>query len=152
MNKGWLAAVGAMLTLWVIVLGAPWFGSRIAASRIPDPDSAEMRAEVARVAGLAAREDFPKGANCAVKVLRVEAATTWAWAHCVGWQSSNDGYLEAGWSSPIRVDGQVVVRPEDGANNGSSVKEMMPWDLRHLVLRNPGKAQPAEPQLPAKPG
>lgn len=151
MRKVSLAAVVAVLVVATMVLTAPRWGSRIGSWRVPDQTSAEMQAEATRVAGLAAQQGRPKNANCAVKVLRVEAATTWAWASCRGWQASDDGWGEAGWSAPIRVDGQVIVLPEDGANYPRSIAKMMPWDLRHLVLRRPAAAQPAEPELPAKP-
>ncbi|MEL4356696.1 MULTISPECIES: hypothetical protein [unclassified Luteococcus] len=151
MRKLLLGAVVVGLLAALAGVLSPWLGTRITSARIPDPDSAELRAESARVAQLASQQQHPTGSQCAAKVLRVEAAITWAWVTYRGWQSSNDGWVEAGWSAPVRVDGLRVEVPADGSDYPRSVKKLMPWDLARLALRNPEGARPAEPTLPPRP-
>jgi hypothetical protein len=108
-----------------------------------------VAAEEARVAALLERHESEswggRSGTCSVRVLGMEGATTFAWAHCTFPTAESP---DAGVSTAYRIDGDEVRGPLDGAGYGDSIRSMFPGELASAVLENPDRLRPDPPQRP----
>jgi len=106
----------------------------------PPARTSQIVAEEARVAALIERHESglfdDRPGTCAVRVLGMQADSTYAWADCT--YPPNGGL-----SAPFRVDGHAVRNAQDGSLYSDSIKEMFPADLAQAVLDDPERLRPA---------
>ncbi len=121
-----------------VVLGTvASLGACAAQAEIADPRQPEVLAERNRVIRLLGTDlgDNRTPGVCQVKVLRMEAPTTWAHASC-SVEADAEG-VRAGWATFIRIEGEKVSYPEDGAAYESSLRALYPQDLADWALEHP---------------
>ncbi|MEH1164355.1 hypothetical protein V6V47_03085 [Micromonospora sp. CPCC 205539] len=106
---------------------------------LPDRSTPAVQAEEQRLAALLPTELLGGPGTCRVRLLGQEGSTSFAWAHCEG--TGGPG-LASGVSEPVRVDGDRVTQPLDGAENGPSVRRMFPERLAAAVLDDPERMMP----------
>ena len=112
-------------------------GACAAQADIADPRKPEVLAERNRIIGLLATDlgDSRTPAVCQVKVLRTQAATSWAHASC-SVEADAQG-VRPGWETFIRVDGDTVSYPQDGSAYESSLRALYPEDLADWTFEHP---------------
>ncbi|WBB69522.1 hypothetical protein [Micromonospora sp. WMMD812] len=106
---------------------------------LPDRAAADVRAEEERLAGLLPRPLLDGPGTCRVRLLGRDGAVSYAWAHCTGPAGAGGA---AGVSVPVRVEGDAVGVPEDGAGYPESVRRLFPHDLAEAVLDDPDRLRP----------
>jgi hypothetical protein len=102
---------------------------------LPERSDPAVRAEERRISRLAAAREFPADATCQARSLGGTASVSYAWVICEGAQSG-------GLSGPVRVDGDVVDQPGDGALYAADVETMFPSELAELILSAPMDLKP----------
>lgn len=109
------------------------------AVELDDPRKPDVLAERNRIIRLLAtdlgddRDRTP--AVCQVKVLRRQAPTTWAHASCS--VAADAAGVRSGWATFVRIDGEKVSYPEDGAAYPPSLRALYPADLADWALEHP---------------
>lgn len=129
----WLARTGVWLAVASTTLAA--CGS---AWTLPDRGRGVVRDEEARVAALLESTGAvlgDPGGRCRVRLLGTEGKTSYAWAKC---SSKRFG----GASMPVRVDGENVDQPEDGAGYADSVRDLFPDGLADEILDGSERLKP----------
>ena len=106
----------------------------------------QVQAEEARVVALLERgkdPDFRQGGDCFVRLLGEEGDSTFAWRDCT-FQDGTGPTM--GISGPIRVDGDVIRTPDDGAGYSDSVRKLFPERLAEAIFSDPNRLQPQTEQ------
>ncbi|RZT78999.1 hypothetical protein EV382_2195 [Micromonospora violae] len=106
---------------------------------LPDRDAADVRAEEERLATLLPAELLGGPGTCNVRLLGRDGSSSFAWAHC----DAAPGPAGV-WSVsvPVRVDGDQVTQPGDGAEYSAGVRRMFPERLADAVLHDDGRLRP----------
>lgn len=121
-----------------VVLGmAASLGACAAQADIADPRKPEVLAERNRIIELLGTDlgDDRTPGVCQVKVLRMDAPTTWAYASC-SVQADAQG-VRSGWATFVRVEGEKVSYPDDGSAFEPSLRALYPEDLADWALEHP---------------
>jgi hypothetical protein len=105
--------------------------------QLPDRNTPAVREEERRLAALLPGELLEGPGSCEVRLLGTEGGASFAWATCQ--MSSAPG---SGVSLPVRVDGDQVRTPADGAGHADSVRQLFPRDLADAVLQEPDRLRP----------
>jgi hypothetical protein len=106
---------------------------------LPDRGTAAVQAEEARLAALVPDKLLGGPGTCKVRLLGRDGSSSYAWALCEGTPTAG---VASAVSVPVRVDGDQVSRPVDGAGYSASVKSMFPRRLANAVLNDPGRLGP----------
>ncbi len=106
---------------------------------LPDRNAADVRAEEERLATLLPGELLGGPGTCKVRLLGRDDASSFAWAHCEA-APGPAGVWSV--SVPVRVDGDRVTQPGDGAEYSASVRRMFPERLADVVLTDDGRLRP----------
>lgn len=125
--------------LVVVVLASGCGGSEFS----PPARDAAVRAEEARTAVLVERYERSGFASspgrCDVRVLGIEATTTYVWAAC-SWKA--DG-RNGGVSSPFRVVGSQVIPVGMGSEYSVSIRRDFPPAMADAILERQDDLRPA---------
>ncbi|MEH0842445.1 hypothetical protein V6U81_08655 [Micromonospora sp. CPCC 205711] len=106
---------------------------------LPDRGTADVQAEERRLASLLPGELLSGPGTCKVRLIGREGSSSFAWAQCEG---APEPGVTSGVSMPVRVDGDKVSRPLDGAEYSASVKRMFPGQLVDAILDDRDKLHP----------
>ena len=77
--------------------------------------------------------------GCAVRILRIDGPTTYAWSTCKFRDASG---VMSGVSGPVRVEGTDVRSPTDGAGYDDSVRELFPAEIANAIFEDQNSLQP----------
>ncbi len=107
---------------------------------LPDRAASAVAAEESRLAALLPDHLLWGPGTCQVRLLGTEGAASFAWATCH--QAPTADTPSSGVSVPVRVDGDRVSQPDDGAGYAESVRRLFPPSLADAVLQAPERLHP----------
>ena len=126
------------MTLAVLMAGAVLVPGCQSSWRLPDEGDPSVVQEEQRLAALLGTSDDVlgvPGGDCDVRLLGRDGETAYAWAHC---ESADAGSA----SVPVRVDGDSVRQPGDGAQYSDDVRALFPSRLADEILERPDRLRP----------
>ncbi len=108
--------------------------------QLPDRNALDVQAEESRLAALLPDVLLWGPGTCKVRLLGTEGSSSFAWASCK--MTPTVDVPSGAVSLPVRVDGDQVRQPVDGAGYADSVKDMFPRRLADAVLHEPDRLRP----------
>jgi hypothetical protein len=108
--------------------------------QLPDRNTPAVQAEERRLAALLPDRLLWAPGTCRVRLLGREGSSSFAWAAC---EITPTAELPSGGvSMPVRVDGDQVRKPVDGAGYADSIKSMFPRDLADAMRHDHERLRP----------
>jgi hypothetical protein len=108
--------------------------------QLPDRSAPAVQDEETRLAALLPDRLLWGPGTCKVRLLGREGSSSFAWATCE--MAPTADVPSGGVSVPVRVDGDQIRMPADGAGYARSVKRMFPRRLADTVLHEAERLRP----------
>lgn len=108
---------------------------------LPDRTTPAVQNEEKRLAALLPHHLLWGTGTCKVRLIGTEGSSSFAWADCEMTPTA-EAPTGGGTSMPVRVDGERVTQPVDGAGHADSIKQMFPARVADAIFDDSDRLRP----------